>query len=375
MKMFRPTLICTTIILLLSCFYSCDRPTHPIDTGKGNRYAKGFRLIEHTHFTEAVVFNPWQAGEVMERYYLVTDSSTSTPSDGIRISVPLSRIAVTSCTHTGFLNALGVLPTLCGICNSELVYTSLPDSGWTDIGDSMHPHAERILLAHPQALMISTYAQDDHKQEQLRKTGIAIICNNEWTEQHPLARAEWIRFIAAFYGLLPQADSLFQETENSYNHLCRLVAEAERSGMRKRTLLTGSNFRGTWYVPSGAGYMGRLFHDAGADYYYSNDSTTGSLPLATEQVLLHFKDADVWVGSDATTLEQLAKADATHTWFKAWQTGQVYNFLRRTHPSGANDFWETGVVRPDLLLADLIWILYPELLPTDYTPFFSNRLP
>jgi iron complex transport system substrate-binding protein len=31
-------------------------------------------------------------------------------------------------------------------------------------------------------------------------------------------------------------------------------------------------------------------------------------------------------------------------------------------PSGANDFWESAVARPDVLLSDVIAILHPQLL-------------
>jgi iron complex transport system substrate-binding protein len=38
----------------------------------------------------------------------------------------------------------------------------------------------------------------------------------------------------------------------------------------------------------------------------------------------------------------------------------VYNFLRRTTPSGANDFWESGVVHPERILRDLQKIIAGE---------------
>ena len=65
--------------------------------------------------------------------------------------------------------------------------------------------------------------------------------------------------------------------------------------------------------------------------------------------------------------------DEKHTWFKAFQQGEVYNFAKRTTPTGGNDFWETGVVRPDYILQDLIKILYPELVK-DKEFMFSEHL-
>ncbi len=89
----------------------------------------------------------------------------------------------------------------------------------------------------------------------------------------------------------------------------------------------------------------------------------------------NFADADVWFGSNARTLASLAEADEKHTWFKAYKDAEVYNFYRR-RPEGsdANDFWETGVVHPELILCDMIKILYPKLLDDQTELFFIERL-
>ena len=51
----------------------------------------------------------------------------------------------------------------------------------------------------------------------------------------------------------------------------------------------------------------------------------------------------------------------------------MYGFYGRTLPSGANDFWESAVARPDLVLKDLIWALHPQLLP-EYQPIYIIKL-
>ena len=52
--------------------------------------------------------------------------------------------------------------------------------------------------------------------------------------------------------------------------------------------------------------------------------------------------------------------------------GRVYNNNRRTNPSGGNDYWESGVIHPDLILQDLIRIFHPEL--TDAEPTYYRKL-
>ena len=43
--------------------------------------------------------------------------------------------------------------------------------------------------------------------------------------------------------------------------------------------------------------------------------------------------------------------------------GRVFNNNKRAGANGGNEFWETGTVHPNLVLADLVKIFHPELLP------------
>ena len=155
-----------------------------------------------------------------------------------------------------------------------------------------------------------------------------------------------------------------------YDQLKTLVEESGKA--YSKSILSGGSFRGTWYVPSGATYMGRLFKDAGAAYAYAEDMTNGSIPLGIEQVLQSFRDADVWVGAPANTLQELTEMDSKHAWFKAYEDSAVYTFKARMTPTGGNDFWEAGVTEPDRILSDLIEVLYPELQEDAETKYLQK---
>ena len=361
---------------LLVCFFavSCSMKQPYSAESESNRFAKGFTISHNEDFTTIVAYSPWQEGDVLARYYLVKSDSISVPRDGIKLLVPLRRLTITSCTHIGFLKELGELDAVYGICSPEIVYNRevfTPSDGHEvmHVGDAMTPDVERIVRTAPDAVMVSTYAQGDVATEKLRTLGLPVIYNNEWTENDPLARAEWIRFVGAFFDCLPKADSIFDEVVASYNGLKKLTADLQG----RRTIMSGNNFRGTWYMPAGSTYMGQLFHDAGADYFYANDTSHFSIPLGIETVIHNFSDADVWVGCPARSLAELAQMDEKHTWFKSYKHGEVYNFARRTTETGGNDFWETGVAHPDYILSDLIKILYPNLVK-DREFFFSEHL-
>ena len=299
---------------------------------------------------------------------------TETPKDGIRIKVPIHRISLTSCTHIGFLKVLNCLESVYGICSPEIVYNHEvfePSDGHEvmNTGDAMTPNVELIVRTSPDIVMVSTYAQGDAATAKLNSVGLPVLYNNEWTETDPLARAEWIRVVGALYDRLPEADSIFADVVVAYNAL-KTQTEVVK---KKRTIMSGNNFRGTWYMPAGQTFMGKLFKDASADYYFQNDTSHFSIPLGIESVIHNFRNADVWVGCPARSLAELAQMDEKHTWFKSYKEGEVYNFAKRTTATGGNDFWEIGVVRPDYILHDLITILYPELVK-DKELIFSEHL-
>ena len=83
--------------------------------------------------------------------------------------------------------------------------------------------------------------------------------------------------------------------------------------------------------------------------------------------------ADVWLNAPTVTLSALIQMDERHNLFRSAREGRVYGFYGRTLPSGANDFWESAVARPDLVLKDLIWALHPQLLP-EYQPIYIIKL-
>ena len=319
-------------IILLLCFVGCAKqPAEQGSVPTGNKYATGFTITETDSGTVVEVFQPYKRLCVRE---------------------PLHRIGTMSTVQVGFLYAIDAMNSLVAVCNPELIYTPLKGDE-IDLGDSMKPSAERALQAGLDMLLAVNYGQYDNLEAvRLEKLGIPLIYINEWQESSPLARAEWIRVVGALTGRLHEADSVFNEVEKKYKSLT-----GEAGLTAKLSIMSGNNFRGTWYVPSGKNYLAYLFKDAGADYPFYEDERETSIPLTIEETLRSFHDADVWVGANGNTLAELAELDEKHTWFKAYQNGRVYNWRKQTKAGGPNNFWERGVVHPEEMLEDVIHIL------------------
>lgn len=326
MKRFVP------IVGLLLCFAGCVKQSAEQGTvPAGNKYAVGFQITPTDTGTIVEVFQPYQRVCVKE---------------------PLRRLGTMSTVQVGFLYALGAMDCLVAVCNPELIYTPVKGDE-IDLGDSMKPSAERTLQAGLDALLAVNYGQYDNLEAtRLEKLGVRTIYINEWQEGSPLARAEWIRVLGALSGRLPQADSVFAEVEKKYINL-----KSQMANGKSVKIMSGNNFRGTWYVPSGKNYLAYLFKDAGADYPFYDDERETSIPLTIEETLRYFHDAEVWVGAGGSSLAELAQLDEKHTWFKAYQDGRVYNWRKQTKEGGANNFWERGVVHPEEMLEDVIHIL------------------
>ena len=270
-----------------------QRTIKPAATLKLN-YAEGFSVRKYKNYKEVIVYSPWEKGKIYARYFLVKDEKTDTPDDGVKIKIPLKTLASTSVTHLEFLSLLNEIQTITGVCSPTLIYNpelqkNIQAGKITDLGDAFNLNVERVLLLKPNALMTSGFNQTDANAQRIQQAGIPVIYNNEWMETSLLGRAEWIKFVAAFYDKELQADTIFAGIDKRYNDLKTKVLTVKK----RPKIMSGNNFRGTWYMPAGRSFMGQLFLDAGADYFYANDTTTGSLPLNVETVLKNFADTDV----------------------------------------------------------------------------------
>ncbi|MDD3079036.1 MAG: ABC transporter substrate-binding protein [Paludibacter sp.] len=337
-------------------------------------YAKGFNVFYYPDYKEVVVYSPWVKGSIYAKYYLVDNTLVKIPTDGEKVIVPIKTIAATSVTHFEFLKLLGEINSINAVCSPKIIYNQeinkrFAEGKITDLGDAFNINVEKTLQLKPEAVMMSGYNQNDPYAQRVSQAGIPVVFNNEWMENSLLARAEWIKFVAAFYNKEQMADTIFAGIAQRYND----IKEKAQNVAEKPKIMAGSNFRGTWYVPSGKNFMGQLFKDAGADYFYANDTTAGSIPLNVETVVKNFSNTDYWLNCNFQSISELLNSDSKHSLFKPIKTGQVYNFNKRLLPSTANDFWESAVAHPDLLLSDVISILHPELLP-GYETVYAEKL-
>ena len=119
--------------------------------------------------------------------------------------------------------------------------------------------------------------------------------------------------------------------------------------------------------------MAQLLKNAGADYIFKDNDKTASLSLNIEQVISKAVDADYWVNLHySNTASDVIKQDKRYGIFNAYKKGNLYNNNALVDETGGNAYWESGLNHPDELLADLIKIFHPNLLPNHTLKYYKQ---
>lgn len=360
-------------------------------------------------------------------YSLVSISPFDGSRDTISISQPLGRLIVTSTSYIGFLDAVGADSVIVGVSGGEYVCDSSVTAGLrngtvVDIGYDASPDYEKIMALKPDLLL--TYSVSPVKSQffsKLESLGIKTFIVNEHLERHPLARAAYIRLFGALTGNMAAADSVLKVVSDNYISLRdsvqgglgandayasdkgELNAGDEKQGSggtegntpKPRKILVNIPYKDQWFVPGQESYLTTLFKDAGGEILGAKAGSSVSGQISVETAYSLSKEADLWMNVGwCQTLEQLLSVNPLFEDFhrniqrnasaigysgtKGCATNScdtsasvVWNDNNRLNPNGGNDFWESGVVRPDLLLRDLIGIFSGE---DNRTPIYYKSI-
>ncbi|MEI6569441.1 MAG: iron ABC transporter substrate-binding protein, partial [Verrucomicrobiota bacterium] len=83
--------------------------------------------------------------------------------------------------------------------------------------------------------------------------------------------------------------------------------------------------------------------------------------VSLEEVVVRSAKADYWINcGTVNTIDELISTDSRFSAFPQVQKKAIFNNNLQMSPGGGNDYWERGVVRPDLILSDLVRIFHPE---------------
>jgi iron complex transport system substrate-binding protein len=280
-----------------------------------------------------------------------------------------------STTHLPYLEMLEEKDKLTGFpttgyISSRTFRQRVKDGKITDLGPANDINLEQLINLDPDVVMAYNINNDLSMIEKIQRSGIPVVMNADFLEEHPLGRAEWIKFIATFFDKEDMADSIFSEVRNRY---LQTRTRMSRVSLRP-TVFTGVVYGDTWFMPGGKHHGSIFFQDSGADYIWSGNSTGEILQLSFESVYEKARNADFWVGvATYESLIEIQQADERYTEFKAFKEGNVYNYTAKYDPERGNPYFEKGYARPDIVLNDLAKIFHPDLM-NEHVFYFYEKL-
>ena len=339
------------------------------------QYAAGFSV----RYTDAGclvdIQDPLREESQSFHYLLVPRGSkpAQVPDGYTLLEVPVARIVcMTSLQLSNFI-CLDELDRVVGITSTRHLFNPtmkqrLADGRTQKIGIEGNFDNEVIIGLDPDLILISPFKRGGY--EALKGVDIPLIPHLGYKEMTPLGQAEWIKFIGLLTGQETKANEIFAGIEKRYNDLKALAADVRE----RPVVLSGELHGGNWYVGGGRSFLAQIFRDAGGAYFLPGDENSGGLNLDFETVYSQTAHARYWriVNSYAGqfSYDALKAEDARYADLYAFQNKGVIYCNMREKP-----FYENMPVQPDVVLADLIHIFHPELLPADYQPAFYELLP
>ncbi|GAA3584026.1 ABC transporter substrate-binding protein [Snuella lapsa] len=374
------TLLISILIIVTGCKKNEKTITTPDQqikfVTKSIKYAKGFSIKYFDTHKEITVTSAWPKSKQTFKYLLVEKDHEIPFHDNkaVVIKTPVSKVVVMSTTNIPTLEYLDVDKCLVGFPNTEYISSKSTrkriDSGEVkDLNNDLDINMELLLDLAPELVIGFSVNGNDKTLNQIEKFNIPVVFDGAWTEEHPLGRAEWIKFIAAFFNKEEKADSIFGEIETSYLNAKKMALNVEK----KPTVLSGSMFKDVWNIPGGNSFIAKYFRDANTNYLWHDNNNTGSLQLNFENVLQKAQQAELWIGAgNFNNKAQMISSSKGYSFFDAFKNNTIYTYTNKVGTKGGLLYYELGSLRPDIILKDIIAIAHPDLLKNHELYFFKR---
>ena len=305
------------------------------------------------------------------------DFQSDQNGEGLPLVLPaVPKVATWSTTHVPHLQALKSSGRWVGTGYKERV--NIPGGAGSELPFDLGGDAgldEEALVASG-AHVLTSYPFGDPMQGVGDRTGVKVMPLREYEEEHPLARAEYIKVFGWLLGQSLEADSVFNGIAGRY-------AAAQERGQRlaqaagRPVVFTGSEQGGLWTAPTCDGLVARLVQDAGGQYLLDQNTEQSmglrrvgsNIEMELEQFAVLAADADAW-GKVVYAPEGWYREDAIAalSWLKL-EDKKLF------HCNTAEvDYFGQAVLEPDFMLADLVSLLHDQNIGHDTARYFHRTL-
>ena len=327
------------------------------------KYAKAFSVFQNEDKFIIKTHLPGEEQNVTQCIHLFEDNVRNGCTT---VDARPNKMVSISTTYLGFIEALLQINALKAVSNSKLIYSEkiqreIDKGKILDVGNDQSLDYEKLLALDPDLIFFYDFGPSTSKVAQrLESLGLKVVKVGEFLEESPLGKAEWIQFFGAICRQRNLADTIFKQIEGDYLSLLTSIKDFDESP----TVFTGLPWKGEWHQPGGASFQAKYFEDAGAKYVWSDNESVSGILLDREIIFNEALNSDVWLHpGNVKKLEAIAFQDSRFTNFKSYKTPAVYNNNNRMNEHGGNDYWESGLLNPHLILKDLMAIFHPGFFP------------
>lgn len=342
-------------------------------------HAVGFEIkgAEGRQSTILKTKRPWQGATDEETALFIARAGESAPTGFAGQILPgnARRIVCMSSSYVAMLAELNATERIVGLSCLDYVSNdrvAARREAIAEVGYEGNIDYERLVGAAPDLVLLYGLDGLNPMEAKLRELGIPFVYMGDYLEENPLGKAEWVVAVGELLGDRAAGEAVFSGLAPRYEALKARVDSAERAleatageeAAFRPKVMVNVPYGDSWFMPADGSYAVRLIRDAGGHYLYERNHGTRSVPVDMETAMRLTAEADVWCGfGSLTTLDELKRLLPNVAGMPCVRAGRLYNDNKRLNAAGGNDYWESGIMHPDLVLRDWVKILHPELVP------------
>lgn len=288
--------------------------------------------------------------------------------------IPFKKIVLLNASMAGYITELGAENLIAGVSSPEYIYSDtiqslLKQGKILNVGSEQKYEVEKIISLKPDAVFTNYIASFDNTYQLLKNNGIKVIFLDEYMEQKPLEKTAYIKLFGKLLGKDKEAEAKYIEVEKNYEKLKQLALKATA----KPVVLANIMYGDIWYLPGGKTSTAHYISDANAEYILKNNTEEKAITMNFEEVYAKTAGVQYWVNAgNHVSKKEMLSMNPLYSKLDVFNKGKIY-VITGKEKQKANDFFESGVVRSDLILKDYIKIFHPELLP-DYQLTYMKEL-
>ena len=368
------------------------------------RYAVGFEMVGAEGRTGTILrtTRPWQgasgedmSGEETALFIACDDEPSPKGFKGQRVKPGARRIVCMSSSYVAFLAELQAEDRIVAVSGANYITNervAARQAAIADVGYEGQINYEALVAAAPDLVMLYGLSGLNPMEDKLRELNIPFIYMGDYLEENPLGKAEWLVAVAEILGVREAGVAAFEGIVSRYEGLKERAAgsvgaasvgnvtaasggvgatsgtgTAQASLPYRPKVMLNVPYGDSWFMPAEGSYVAQFIRDAGGEYLYSQNKGTRSVPIDMETAVRLAMEADVWCHVNGfETIKDLTRRYPNVASAPCVQKGRVFADDRRRNNAGGNDYWESGVVRPDVVLRDWVKMLHPELVSDDF---------